>query len=154
MRRRGLLALVLLTAAVLLPRPGTAGLAAGALDVRARWELPPSPTTNLHLYDLAYLDDATLLVTEPLAGNILALDAIARQVTTWATDATYNWLPTGLDADPRGGQVIVGDRDAQSGGFLFVAPPGKKVGRFRLTQSTRVHSSEDAAVGPDGTLDL
>jgi Mg-chelatase subunit ChlD len=153
-RGRALVAVAALAAAALAARSGAAGLAAGGLEVRARWPLPAVASANLHLYDLAYLDDATLLLTDPGAGTILSLDAVARESRTWASDATYNWIPAGIDVDPRGGQVVVGDRDAQTGGFVFMDARGRRVGRFRLTQTSVVQSPEDAVMGPDGSLFL
>jgi hypothetical protein len=153
-RRKALLALVCLGAAALLPPAGPSSLAAGTFELRARWPLPASPTPNLHLYDLAYLNDTTLLLTQPDAGAILTLDAQARTVRPWATDEIYNWLPVGLDADPRGGKVVVGDRDGESGGFLVLDDRARRVDRIRLTQTSVVQSPEDMAVGPDGMLYL
>ena len=46
--------------------------AAGGATLSARWPLAAPASANLHPYDLAYLDDGTLLVTHPGAGEILA----------------------------------------------------------------------------------
>lgn len=153
-QRRLVLSLALVGAAALAPRPGATSIAAGAFEVRARWSLPASPTPNLHLHDLAYLGDGTLLLSQPDAGTILALDPHALSTRPWMTDATYNWLPTGLDVDARAGTVVVADRDPESGGFLYLDDRARRVGRIRLTQASVVRSPEDVAVGPDGTLHL
>lgn len=158
MSRRALPSIVALVAiAVVMPRslgsgsPAAAVAAppAGSASIVARWPLAAPASANLHLYDLAYLDDDTLLLTRPDAGEILALDGQARETVVWASDLPTNWLPVTVSSDPANGGVVVGDRDPLRTGFLALDAVGRRAGTIRLPYG-RARIPEPAAVGPDG----
>ncbi len=132
-----------------------AGPAAGSASVAARWPLAAPASANLHLYDLAYAADGTLLVTRPDAGEILALDdrTGVGEAAVWASDAPTNWYPVSLYGDPATDRVVVGDRDPLRTGFVALDAGARRVGQVRLNYG-RAELPEPAAVGPDGTLHI
>ncbi len=125
----------------------------GEITVTARWSLPEIASPNIHPYDLAYLDDRTLLLTNPDAGEILALDALARATTVWLADTTANWLPVTIESDAPRQRVWVGDRDRSRLGFLAIDATARRGARIRLPAG-RATVPEPFAVGPDGTIYL
>ncbi len=147
------LAVVPLVSGVAAGAGPSASSAPGSAEVAARWPLPSTASANLHLYDLAYLNDDTLLLTQPVAGEILALDRLARQATVWTTDSPTNWSPVTIETDRQAGRVIVGDRNPFRLGFLALDSDARRVGRVRLNYG-RATLPEPGAVGPDGTLHI